>query len=79
LPNHPQLSVSPSLPNSLLAAPTTQTSPFTGLPCSTGGSLSTSTATSLAGTVPLPQMGIASQQMPALGSVFGTQSSFGPC
>jgi hypothetical protein len=79
LPTHPQLSVSPSLPNSLLSAPTYQTSPFTGLPCSTGGSLSTSTATSLPGTIPLPETGVALQQMPALNSVFGTQSSLGPC
>jgi hypothetical protein len=60
----PGLSVSPSSPSSLLAPPPYQTSPFPGLPCSAGGSLSSSsTATSLR----------------AVPSVFGAQSSFGPC
>ena len=51
------LSVSPSAPSSLLAPPTYQA------PCSAGGSLGSSTATSLR----------------AVPSVFGAQSSFGPC
>jgi hypothetical protein len=53
----PGLSVSPSSPSSLLAPPLYQT------PCSAGGSLSNSTATSLR----------------AVPSVFGAQSSFAPC
>jgi hypothetical protein len=53
----PGLSVSPSSPSSLLAPPLYQT------PCSAGGSLSSSTATSLR----------------AVPSVFGDQSSFAPC
>jgi hypothetical protein len=79
LPTHREPSVSPSLPNSLLPAPTYQTSPFTGLPCSTGSSLSTSTTTTLPGTLALPDTGIALQQMPSFNNVFGTQSSLGPC
>jgi hypothetical protein len=52
----PGLSVSPSSPSSLLA-------PLYQTPCSAGGSLSNSTATSLR----------------AVPSVFGAQSSFAPC
>jgi hypothetical protein len=79
LRNQPEVAVSPAMPSTLLSPPT-MTNPLTGLPCSGGAA---SLAIGGTGTPPVtnefPDAGEQLDRLQAPSSVFGSESTQGPC
>jgi hypothetical protein len=69
----PEIAISPAMPGNMGGiGGINAVNPFTGLPCSAGGSVGSGSTGTMAGTIPLPETGETSEQIQAPASVFGT-------